>query len=361
MKIIPFTDEQKEKIFARARLNMLSDKNLDDSTKVVASLFLALKFTDGEPRGLVYSVRELGKKFGKSHMMIQRSIKRLETFGYIKIEDFKDRRKLYIPLQKLTGIPDRYIEGSGGDLRNITLSDEDQARRGTNQRGTNDLNSKDYTLYDILNPATSYSPRYAELPLWKDIESPVSARLKEKRIHQTFLNSFKTYYTSHPIPLERIYDIINTFAIARHSQKIKKSSESYLRSSFERQEKEYKNENLQKIEENQMKEEKKALNQPVEAEMFKKQLTSLAYMLNTDKKVVADDLPKTLVNLWEDTGKVSIDADGFIKRSENVLFYVKDNTATIFTATIYDIPALKRLGVEIPGILELTTEQVDEK
>lgn len=146
MKIDPFTEDQKIRTFTMARSNILCDSNIDDACFRFAIKFLLWRFLDNEPKGLIYSTREYEKKFGCSKTQCHRFLKRLETFGYIKIEDYKDRRKLYIPTEKLIGFKTTETNVEREDLRNITSSDPGQQPGGTNPNIGRELSSDEYTL-----------------------------------------------------------------------------------------------------------------------------------------------------------------------------------------------------------------------
>jgi DNA-binding MarR family transcriptional regulator len=353
MKIEKFSEEQESFYFGKIRLLISNDKNIDDSTFRFATLFQTLHFIEQEPKGLTYSQRELGKKFGITQKQVGIHLKRLETFGYIKIEPFEKRRMLYIPTEKLLGFKKTDTNIEREDLRKITSSDDDQSTKGTNLEGSNDPNSPKYTLYPIHCESKTCRPKYAELPKlpkWSDIKEKVCDKLRKFKGCLAFEYSFKTYYTKHPIPLSNVLNIVETFANVKNTGEFKKSPEAYLAQAFKNQEEQYRLEYSRKIEEIENKDKLKASTHAKNINSAVQEFNNLAYNLNTGKMVIDADIPKTLLSLWEDTDRVTIDRDGYVKRLPNVLFFTKPGEPNIYSTSTVNIKALERQGIEIPGL-----------
>jgi len=328
MKIENFSCEQLDKYFNKTRLLLLDDENIDDSTFRFAVYFQILWFIEGErPDGLSYSQREFSKKFKTSQKQVNRHLKRLETFGYITIAPFERRRMFYKPTEKLTGYKMTDINLKREDVQNITH-------------------------YGKKN----YSNDYAELltlPKWPEIQEKVCDKLRLFKGCLSFQYSFKAYYTKHPIPLQNVYNIIETFSKVKNNAEFKRSPEAYLAVSFKNAEEAFKLGIQRKIEGNKEKNKAKEMSNIKNVALHIKALENLAYNLNTGKIVTDSDIPKTLLSLWEDTDRVTIDKTGYVKRFENVLFFTKPNDTNIYTTSIVNIGSLKRQGIVIPGLEDI--------
>jgi hypothetical protein len=116
-----FTENQIKSRWCMAYARLLLDETLDRSTRLFAVQFVLLWNCNNEPVSLSYSERELGEHFGLYASQVHLCLKRLQNAGYLRIEEGKNRRKHYIPTEKLAGKsagipapPDR------GDLTGIT-------------------------------------------------------------------------------------------------------------------------------------------------------------------------------------------------------------------------------------------------
>jgi hypothetical protein len=167
--------------FSNAQLNLwwresgrlLMDQSLDRSTRLFGAQFGYLWHISNNPKGLNHSEREFGKLFGVHRSQVHICLKRLQTFGYIIIEDAKNRRKLYIPTEKLTG----------------KLAIDPSVNRGDVTGSTKPGESPEYTLYNKPVVSIASVSDYAEPPQWADISQDVSNRLKDLKIPQRNLSN----------------------------------------------------------------------------------------------------------------------------------------------------------------------------